>query len=236
MDASKWSESIEKAKVFFKNEIAAVHLKNVAKSGSLKQYKVNPLLKDYLAYFLRGDNSAKSIAEALILPRVLGASINTSFGSSSQRMITEIFEGLGSTTSGIDIEFVDAIDGRKKYCQVKAGPSTINHDDVKTIKDHFKMAKNLARQNKLSIGFDDFIVGVLYGKTSELNTNYTSIRREYPVLVGQEFWHHLTGKPDYYQDLIQAFGEVAQAVDGREVLEAAIAQLTAEIERELKIV
>jgi hypothetical protein len=49
-------------------------------------------------------------------------------------MIPEIFEGMmGSVVHGIDIEFIDAIDGRKKYCQLKSGPSTINKDDVVTI-------------------------------------------------------------------------------------------------------
>jgi hypothetical protein len=27
--------------------------------------------------------------------------------------------------AGIDIEFIDAIDGRRKYCQAKLGPNTI---------------------------------------------------------------------------------------------------------------
>lgn len=49
----------------------------------------------------------------------------------------------GSMVSGIDIEFEDALDGRHKYCQVKLGPNTINKDDVVTIHNHFKDARNL---------------------------------------------------------------------------------------------
>ena len=80
------------------------------------------------------------------------------------------------------------------------------------------------------IGFDDFIVGVLYGEPNELNANYLNLKKEYVVLVGKEFWLHLTGKEDYYTDLITAFGEVAKEVDGRVALEAAIDQLTQQIE------
>tara|TARA_R110001592_G_scaffold53528_1_gene164106 strand:+ start:418 stop:663 length:246 start_codon:yes stop_codon:yes gene_type:complete len=78
-----------------------------------------------------------------------------------QKLISELFEGFGSTTPGIDIEFIDSIDGRKKYCQLKSGPNTINHDDVETIFGHFKGTINLARTNNLNIGINDMIVGVI---------------------------------------------------------------------------
>ena len=99
-------------------------------------------LYKYLAKFLTGNDDAESIAKALIYPRILGSSITTSFGMQVQKQITTLFPGFGSTTSGIDIEFVDAIDGRKKYCQLKAGPNTINKDDIKTVVDHFKSIRN----------------------------------------------------------------------------------------------
>ncbi|MEI3611152.1 PmeII family type II restriction endonuclease [Pseudogracilibacillus sp. SO30301A] len=60
----------------------------------------------------------------------------------------------------MDIEFIDKLDGRKKYCQIKADPNTINHDDVTTIKNHFNGIRNLARTNNLQIGLNDLIVGV----------------------------------------------------------------------------
>ena len=61
----------------------------------------------YLANFLTGNDNAESIAKALVLPRILGSSINTSFGMKVQKLIGQLFQGLGSTTSGIDIEFID---------------------------------------------------------------------------------------------------------------------------------
>jgi hypothetical protein len=83
----------------------------------------------YLANFLTGNDNAESIAKALVLPRILGSSINgTSFGMKVQKLIGQLFQGLGSTTSGIDIEFIDGIDGRRKYCQLKSWSNTINHD------------------------------------------------------------------------------------------------------------
>ena len=232
MDKQQQKLLLEKAKKFFREEIVTTHIKNVMRSGVLKEYTYNPFLITYVANFLKGDASPRSIAEALIYPRVLGTSISTSFGMKAQKMITQLFEGmLGSSTTGMDVEFIDAIDGRKKYCQVKAGPQTINHDDVKTIIGHFAKVKNLARQNHSDIRLNDLVVGILYGERNELSTNYQDIEKEFPVIIGKEFWHRLTGSEAFYPDLINAFGEVAKEVDGRSLLEKTIESLAKEIEQ-----
>ena len=222
---------LEKAKEFFRNEIVEAHITTACKkAGKLSNYNVNPFLYKYLANFLKGNDNPRSIAEALVLPRILGSSINTSFGMRIQKLISELFEGFGSTTPGIDIEFIDAIDGRKKYCQLKSGPNTINHDDVETIFGHFKGTINLARTNNLNIGINDMIVGVIYGETTELSSHYNRINEKYPVIIGKDFWHKLTGKEDFYFDLIDAVGEVALEVDGTKVLGETIDALSKEIE------
>lgn len=221
---------IEKAKQFFREEIVTSHIQQACiRAGKLSNYNVNPFLYKYLANFLRGNDDVRSIAEALVLPRVLGSSINTSFGMRIQKLISDLFDSLGSTTPGIDIEFIDAIDGRKKYCQLKSGPNTINHDDVETIFGHFKGTINIARTNNLNIGINDLIVGVIYGEVSELSSHYKRISTQYPVFIGQEFWHRLTGKKDFYYDLIDAVGEVALESNGVQILEATIDSLTEDI-------
>lgn len=223
-------EIIEKAKSFFRIEIAESHRQNTSKLKNLSQFNLNPFLDKYKANFLTGDDSAKSIAKALIYPRVLGTSINTTFGTKLQKFCSEILDGFASTTSGIDIEFVDMIDGRRKYCQIKAGPNTINKDDVETIDKHFLAIKNLARTNNLNIGFNDLTVGVFYGVVDELSTHYKKIAKTYPVYVGKEFWHRLTGDADFYSKLTDAIGDVATEYDAREMLDEIIESLAKEIE------
>lgn len=147
-----------------------------------------------------------------------------------QKLISQLFEGFGSTTPGIDIEYIDTIDRRKKYCQLKSGPNTINHDDVETIFGHFKATINLARTNNLDLGINDLVVGVIYGDTSELSSHYQRINQQFPVIVGADFWHRLTGKEDFYFDLIDAIGEVALEIDGSSVLEETIQNLASEIQ------
>lgn len=221
---------LENAKEFFRNEIVQSHINGACKRAShLSEYNVNPFLFKYLANFLTGNDDPESIARALVLPRILGSSITTSFGMKIQSLISSLFSGLGSTTQGIDVEFVDAVDGRKKYCQLKAGPNTINRDDVTTIVNHFDGVRNLARTNNLNVGINDMIVGVIYGEQYELSSHYQKISQNYPVHIGQDFWHRLTGKASFYFDLIDAVGEVALEVDASHEVENTIKKLAKEI-------
>jgi hypothetical protein len=188
-------------------------------------------LDNYKANFLSGDSSPISKATALVYARVLGSSINTTFGTNLQKFCSDILSAYASTTSGIDIEFNDFVDGRRKYCQIKAGPNTINKDDVKTISDHFVAVKNLARTNNSNIGFNDLVVGVFYGEKHELSSHYKKLSNDYSVFVGQEFWYRLTGDEKFYFELTEAIDEVAAEYDGRELLNSVITKLAIEIEK-----
>lgn len=229
LDKKTLDNIISNFKEFFRNEIAANHVKNTAKLVKLKEFNLNPFLDIYKSRFLTGKEDATSIAKALVYPRVLGTSINTSFGTQLQKYCSHILEGFASTTSGIDIEFIDKVDGRRKYCQVKAGPNTINRDDIDTIKNHFVGVRNLARTNNLNIGLNDLIVGVFYGTPRQLSQHYKVLNRDYPVIVGQEFWHRLTGHADFYQVLSEAMGEIALEYDSSELVEEVIADLSKEV-------
>lgn len=223
---------IEKGKEYFRTIIIPNHL-NGLNSLALKDFKINPFLINYLAAFLCGDTSPKSLAKALVYPRILGTSISTSFGQNIQVFISSLAEiaGTPSGIDGVDIEFVDALDGRKKYCQCKAGPQTINKDDVATIMGHFAHLQNKARLDRLSIGLTDLVVGVLYGERRELSGNYKNIDKTYPVYCGAEFWEHLTGDNNFYLRLSKAFGEVVEQdrIDGSAIIADKIENLAKEI-------
>lgn len=223
-----------KAKAFFRDTIAANHVKNTEKLKELRAFKVNPFLDKYLASYAFGDCSSTSIAKALIYPRVLGTSITTSFGTNMQNFCNSVLSSYASLVSGIDIEFDDAIDGRRKYCQIKAGPQTINKDDIVTIINHFQSVKNLARTNRQTDinPTIDCIVGVLYGAFDDVSAFYKKINQTYPVICGKDFWHRLTDDIEFYDELIDAFAEVAVDIDGRECIEKTIAALAREIEKQ----
>lgn len=221
-------KKINEAKVWFKDQIVKAHVENTKKLTNSKEFKINPFLTRYLANFLTGNSSPESIAKVLVYARILATSISTSFGQRAQTLFTD--EGIGSYgsgTPGIDIEFVDAIDGRKKYCQLKAGPQTINKDDVETIHNHFKKLKGIAKINCLPIGVNDLIIAVMYGTRDELSANYKALETEYsyPVFVGEEFWYRLTGDHRFYQKLIEALSEVAEEFDSAKLIEDTIRAL-----------
>lgn len=230
MEEKQRQEILIKAKDFFKETVIESHKKNTAKCKKISTFNVNPFLVSYLANYLTGNNSPESLAKALVYPRVLGTSITTTFGNNMQKFCSYVLGGFASTTSGIDIEFIDQLDGQRKYCQIKSGPNTINKDDVDTIDNHFKAVRNLARTNGLRLSLDDLIVGVFYGTEKQLSVHYKKINETYPVVIGQDFWHRLTGDPHFYSALINAIGELAIEEDSSSLVAEVIEDLTKEIQ------
>ena len=223
---------IESGKEYFRTTIIPNHLKNLQKL-KLSSFNINPFLIHYLAAFLCGDTEPRSLAKALVYPRILGTSLNTSFGQNIQVFISSLEEitGGASGIEGIDIEFVDAIDGRRKYCQCKAGPQTINKEDIATILGHFKYLMNKSRLDRMGLQFDDLIVGVLYGERDNLSANYKAIDAHYPVLCGADFWERLTGDKEFYNRLAKAFGEVVEedGIDGSTLILQKVDEIAQEI-------
>ena len=232
MTEEQKQQIIESGKDYFRKIIIPGHLKNL-QSLKLKDFKINPFLVNYLAAFLCGNTDPESLAKALLYPRILGTSISTSFGQNIQVFISSLAQVAGGASGidGIDIEFEDAIDGRKKYCQCKAGPTTINKDDVATILGHFKHLQNKARLDRLSVQIDDMIVGVLYGETDELSANYKAINSYFPVYCGAAFWERITGDKQFYHRLAKAFGEVVDGdgIDGSKLIRKKITEIANEI-------
>ncbi len=228
MTNSEKSDILEKAKQWFLGTMAENHVKNTEKLADPNEFNINPFLTPYIANFFAGNSSSESLAKALIYPRALGTSITTSFGTNMQRFSSDVLASFGSTTAGIDVEFVDVVDGRKKYCQLKAGPNTINYEDVETIHGHFSSVLHLARTNSAGVGLGDLIVGVLYGEAGDLSGHYRRIESQYhhTVIIGKDFWHRLTGDETFYHDLVNAIAQVAESVDGVEVLEQAVKNLS----------
>jgi len=207
---------LKKATEVFALKIAKPHKLNIEKLSDPTEFSINPFLQGYLAKLLCGDTSPRSIAMSLIYPRVLGTSITTTFGNQIQYFCSEVLEGYGSKIPGLDLEFIDAADKRRKYCQLKAGPNTLNKDDVEPMVAKFKKIVNLARANKSSpIAFGDLVVAVAYGTEDQLNQNFKALREQHniTVLVGFDFWYRLTGDKNFFRDLTVAFAKAAEKVD-----------------------
>lgn len=218
---------VKEFELWFKKEFLPHQEKLLRKWTKSQKHHINPYLVSYRSIAISGKKSAISIAESLLVISWLGVGLSTSFGTQFQSQLTKILRKVyGSTTSGIDVEYVDFFDKRKKYAQIKLGPDTINNDDVKTIEDKFKAIKNLAKTNSLKLQTDDLVVGVLYGSHAQLNANYKSLKSKgYEVYVGNEFFEHVTGIGDLGSQLIDTAVKVSLSVNVHKKLRSAIADL-----------
>ena len=216
---------------YFKEKIFENHKVNSLKTHSkLKSYKINPIVVKYLSKILENDFSPIGIAKALYYPRVLGTSINTSFGTRIQNMFVELNLAQGSLIKGMDIEFVDKIDNRKKWCQLKSGPNTINSEDVNPLLKKFTSVTNLARTNSMNLNNSDLILGVLYGEESQLSQHYKRIDEQFPVIIGKEFWYRITGYPDFYTKLVTSLDKMILNIDTEDFFKKGYSDLAKEIE------
>jgi hypothetical protein len=219
---------LEKAGDWFVDVILKNHVLNTEKLADLDKFTINPMLHPYLAAFYGGEVTPESLARVLVYPRVLGTSITTSFGTNIQTFISDVLaDAFGSLSAGVDLEFVDKVDGETKLCQLKLGPYTINKGDVQSIHNDLQGVRNLARTNGRRLLADAFVVGVMYGTDDDLNAHYISLREKhhYPVYVGRDFWQRLTGDPEFFEKLIATITKKVNSVDCKDMLEGVIHRL-----------
>ncbi|MEX2379099.1 MAG: PmeII family type II restriction endonuclease [Vicingaceae bacterium] len=217
---------------YFEEKIFLNHIEASIKVHSkLKSYNINPIVIKYLSKVLEDKYSPEGVAKALYYPRVLGTSINTSFGTRIQNMFVQLGIAEGSLIKGMDIEFIDKHDKRKKWCQLKSGPNTINSEDVNPLIRKFTNTINLARTNSAfkSISNSDFIVGVLYGESNELSMHYKKIDKTHPVYIGEEFWYRLTGFKGFYNGLVSELHQCINEIDTQDLINKGCENLANEI-------
>lgn len=234
MDLKLKKEILNTAVKFFKEKFVKSHVSKIEEVKHLKSFDYTAFYVNYLSNFLTGNDSSKSLAKALIYPRILATSPSTIFGNVAQKFCSTLKGVLGSTTTGIDLEFVDQIDGRYKFAQIKLGVNTINSKDVNPMIEEFRKAKRLAMQNNRQIMDADFMAGILFGSHEGMSASYKNIEKYFPVYVGKDFWQRLTGDDNFYNDLINELGKLAKEAKAKKKLEVAINTLAGEIEEAVK--
>lgn len=216
---------------YFEKEILTKHQDNLIKKHSkLSEYQINPILVKYLSQLIENGITPEGIAKAIFYPRALGTSITGAFGYKFQKMLVELGLVFGSLIPGMDIEYIDKLDNRRKYCQLKSGPNTINSGDVKPILAEFDSVANLARTNSFqNFNNNDLILGIIYGEQNQLSGHYLKINQRYPVIIGTEFWYHVTGYQTFYTNLISAIDSLILNLPSSNVFQTAYQSLLSEI-------
>ena len=85
---------IDSGKEYFRSTIIPNHLKNLNKL-QLSSFNINPFLINYLAAY----SEPVAFAKALVYPRILGTSLNTSFGQNIQELILSLLMRLTEDVS-----------------------------------------------------------------------------------------------------------------------------------------
>lgn len=223
-------------KKYFKTEFADLILKKLQTGHKLSSFKVNPLILTALSSGVLGSPTSLNMAKALLYPRVFGTSTNTSFGDKMQTMCIKYLDAEASSTPGMDIEFEDKIDSKRIIMQLKAGPNTINSEDVEPILRHMNSAYRLLQQNRVKV-MPTFAIGITYGTINEISGHYKKIQNSpvggqmsIPIFIGQDFWARLTGDKNFYNEMISVFIELFEQEDYSSLLDKDLENLSKGIE------
>jgi len=70
---------------------------------------------------------------------------------------------------------------------------------------------------------------VLYGTENQLSQHYKKIDEKHPVIIGVEFWHRITGFPDFYNKLVINLDKMILSLDTEQFFKKGYTELAEEI-------
>jgi len=108
-----------------------------------------------------------------------------------------------SSTTGLDIEMDKA--GIRYLVAVKSGPSLGNSDQIEKMKDNFKTAAKVYRQNKDALPVR-CVNGCCYGKQATKSEDHG----DYLKLCGQRFWQFISDDAEFYIKIVEPIGHKAK--------------------------
>ncbi len=226
---------IDMVRDFIKNNFFS-NLESKITDISLKSFNIHPFTLIALTNSIFVNITPINAAKVLLYPRILGTSFSTIFGDRMQKFCVEYLGASASGITGMDIEFVDKKNDQEVIMQLKAGPNTINKDDVEPIIESFKQAIRLKRTNKVNV-MPTFAMGITYGTIDQISGHYKKIMNtdllvqpNIPVYIGKDFWERITGTENFYSWLVSQFIAVSDELDYSTKFDTALKKLAKEIE------
>lgn len=176
--------------------------------------KLRVLEKMNLGGILRAKNPYLFKAKDITLPQDLIQNFMEAWLSSSEEKLFGDFleelaifiagescSGRKSAAQGIDLEFEDG--GTHYLVSIKSGTSWGNSSQQRKQDDDFKRAVAVMKQSKRSVNAQP-VLGICYGRTK------TTWLRGYMKVVGQSFWHLISGNENLYTEIIEPIGHRAK--------------------------
>jgi len=194
-----------------KNKIAAFIEKNIPqfhqrRLGSLTGLELDKVLMRKNPYLFKAKNinTAGGLVKA-ILDAHLSSQEETIFGAFLENVAIHACSialgGIKSGIEGIDLEFTQ--EDKRYIVSIKSGPNWGNSSQIKKMKQNFRTAKIVLRQNG-AVKNVVAVNGCCYGRDNKPD------KGDYFKLCGENFWALISGDANLYIELIEPLGHKAK--------------------------
>lgn len=198
----------------------------------LNKLKLKDVIKRKNPYLFKAKNieRAQDFIDSIITA-FLSSQEETIFGNLLEGFAVHIAEtlygGFKSKLHSVDLEFQR--NGTYYIVGIKSGTNWGNSDQISRMKDNFKIAKQILREQ----GITSQIVavnGCMYGKDSKPFKEDKEPDKTYFKYAGQEFWEFISEDTNLYQEMIIPIGEEAKKKDElfKSTLDAKVNEMTFE--------
>ena len=174
---------------------------------SLEGVKLLDLLRRKNPYLFRakGIVKAQDLVESLLNAK-LSSSEETIMGNFLEELALFVVErtvgGHKSATAGIDFEYT--LKETRYLFSMKSGLSWGNAGQWKDLAKSFSTAMKVMRQSSQVKNIECYL-GVSYGKAKR------TTKKDFIIQVsGQEFWHMISGRTEFYTEIVEPIGHKAK--------------------------
>ena len=193
----------DKIATYIEQKIPEFHQRRLESLTGLDLNKVLMRKNPYL-FKAKNINTASGLVKA-ILEAHLSSQEETIFGAFLENVAIHAcsiaLRGTKSSTEGIDLEF--SRNGTRYIVSIKSGPNWGNSSQIKKMKENFRKAKIVLRQNG-TIKNVIAVNGCCYGRDNSPD------KGDYFKYCGEQFWTLISGDARLYLDLIEPLGHKAK--------------------------
>lgn len=188
---------------FIEKNLPSFHQRRVESLIGLELDKVLKRKNPYL-FKAKNINNAGGLVKA-ILDAHLSSQEETVFGAFLESVAIQACSialgGIKSGTEGIDLEFTQS--DVRYIISIKSGPNWGNSSQIKKMKENFRKAKIVLRQNG-AVKNVVAVNGCCYGRDNKHD------KGDYFKYCGEKFWTIISGDANLYLDLIEPLGNKAK--------------------------
>lgn len=192
-----------KIAAFIEKNIPIFHQRRLESLTGLELDKVLMRKNPYL-FKAKNLNTADGLVKA-ILDAHLSSQEETIFDAFLENVAIHASSialgGIKSSTEGIDLEFTQS--DARYIISIKSGPNWGNSSQIKKIKENFRKAKIVLRQNG-AVKNVIAVNGCCYGRDNKPD------KGDYFKFCGEKFWTLISGDANLYLDLIEPLGNKAK--------------------------